>query len=134
MPAARVSGEHNQIHAHFHGTLGVFRCGIAAPAHGPDGFLVLSTDSRIHRLQIDADHPPGEFLHPAHHVLGAGLGQAHNAGLPHVEHIQKQQIRAHGGSKLRVGHIAEQRRGDADGLGGKHPALAAGHRLQQFFR
>lgn len=52
-------------------------------------------------------------------------------GLLHIKQIQQQDIRSHGGRKLRVGHIAQQRLHRTDGLAGNDPALALLDGLQQ---
>lgn len=57
--------------------------------------------------------------------------QAVDDGLLHIKQIQQQDIRPHGGRKLRVGHIAQQRLHRTDGLAGNDPALALLDGLQQ---
>ena len=130
---ARISREDDEVDAHVRRPDGVFHRGIPPPAHGPEGIGIVSGQGVVHRLQIDADEAAGERLDPAHRVLRRRLGQGQDVGIPDVKHIEQQQICAHGSGKLSVGDVGKQGLGDADGLSGQHPSLAAGHGGEEVF-
>ena len=127
---AGVAREQDKINAQLLGPQSVLHRGPTPGGHGPHGVRL---DLRVirHGLQIDADGPSGELFQQADGLPRFHRRQAVDNRLLHIKQIQQQDIRPHGGRKLRVGHIAQQRLHRTDGLAGNDPALALLDGLQQ---
>ena len=129
---AGIAGQQNHRNPHLRGKARVFGGRHAAGRHLPQRAAVGSVRSiRVHRLQVDGDHPPGQAFQLPHGILRRRFRQCLQDRRLHVEHIQQQDIGAQRGGILGVCHVAQQWRRDADGLTGQHAALAAGDRSQQ---
>ena len=131
---AGVAGEENEVYAHIGGFFCVFQSGFSAAGHGPHILLgILGGQHLLHRLRVNADGPSGQLFELSDHILRRTFGQTQDPGILHIKHVQKYNIRAHGGYKFGVGDVSQHRHDGTDGLAGDGAALAAGDGFQQFF-
>ena len=128
---AGVAGQNDQINAHFGGPACIFYGGQASAAHFPERSIVAFGGLQVAGLQIDAHDAPGQTLELPHGLDFGNLRQCVDDRVLHVKHIQQQNVSTQGGRILRIRHVHQQRRRQADGLARQYAALTARNRVQQ---
>ena len=126
-----VAGQQNQVHPHIGRQTGIVRRGQPTGRHLPQGSRVAGGAPGIDRFQVNPDHTAGQAFQGADRLPGRRFRQGLQARVLHVKHVQQQDIRPQRRRIFSVGHIAQQRRGDADGLAHHHAAFAPGDGFQQ---